>query len=129
MDLSIMRTAFEDELTKIAGAKEAKDLTTEAREHIAKKNFAVSAKASNTGKPAYPIEDKAHARAALGLAGMHGDKKDIAEVRKDVAHKFPGMVKEKKAFVLNRVFTTAVLNKLGFAQTKTAGLVGRLGKA
>ena len=95
MDLSIMRTAFEDELTKIAAAKEAKELTPEARSHVAKKNFAVSSKASNTGKPAYPIPDKAHARSALGFAAMHGDKKDISEVRKDVARKFPGMVKKE----------------------------------
>jgi hypothetical protein len=95
MNLEVVQAAFLDELDKIA-----KDLTEAAREHIAPKNFAVSAKASNTGKPAYPIPDKAHARAALGFSAMHHDKKDAAEVRKDVAAKFPGMVHEKKAFSL-----------------------------
>jgi len=71
--------------------KVAKVLTEGAREHIAPKNFAVSAKQSDTGKPAYPIEDKAHARAALGLVGMHGSPAEKAEVRKDVARKYPGM--------------------------------------
>jgi hypothetical protein len=98
MDLETVKSAFLDELNKIAIAQEktASPLTEQAREHISKKNFAVSAKASNTGKPAYPIEDKAHARAALGFAAMHHDKKDLAEVRKDVAAKFPGMEQKKK---------------------------------
>jgi hypothetical protein len=78
------------ELVSLKG-KTASPLTEQARAHISKKNFAVSAKASNTGKPAYPIEDKKHAGIALGLAKMHGDSKDIAEVKKDVAAKYPGM--------------------------------------
>lgn len=97
--LEALKSAFLDELEQISLEKDAADLTEEARSHIAKKNFAVSAKASNTGKPAYPIEDKAHAKAALGLAAMHGDKKDLAEVRKDVGKKFPGMEK-KEAFAV-----------------------------
>lgn len=75
--------------------KAASPLTETAREHISKKNFAVAPKASNTGKPAYPIEDKKHARIALGLSKMHGDSKDIAEVKKDVESKYPGMVHDK----------------------------------
>jgi uncharacterized membrane protein YsdA (DUF1294 family) len=102
MNIPAIRSAFVDELTKIAT-----ELTEEAREHIAKKNFAVSAKASNTGKPAYPIPDKAHARAALGFAAMHHDKKDLAEVRKDVEHKFPGMVHEKHAATLGETLPYA----------------------
>jgi hypothetical protein len=102
MDLGIAKASFLGELDKIA-----RDLTEEAREHIAKKNFAVSAKASNTGKPAYPIPDKVHARSALGFAAMHHDPKDIAEVRKDVAAKFPGMVKKKEAGLANAARTVA----------------------
>ena len=103
-ELDVVQGAFLDELAKIAA-----DLTEEARNHIAKKNFAVSAKASNTGKPAYPIENKAHAKAALGLAAMHGDQKDIAEVRKDVEKKYPGMVHEKKASFSPRMMRAAAL--------------------
>ena len=91
-----MRGAFVDELSKISA-----DLTEQARAHIAKKNFAVSAGASNTGKPAYPIPDKQHAISALGFSKMHGDTKDATEVRKDVAAKFPSLV--KKALSLSTV--------------------------
>ena len=87
MTSAITYRAFRDELTKIAN-----ELTAEGRAHVAPKNFALTAKQSDTGKPAYPIHDKVHARAALGLVGMHGDDKERAEVYKDVAKKFPGLV-------------------------------------
>jgi len=80
--------ACRDELEKIAA-----DLTTEGRAHIAPKNFALSSKQSDTGKPAYPIHDKAHAKSALGLVGMHGDADEKAEVYKDVAKKFPSLAR------------------------------------
>ncbi len=121
MDLMTVKSGFLDELTKIAT-----DLTPAARADLPKKDFAVSAKASNTGKPSYPIEDKAHARAALGFAAMHHDKKDISEVRKDVARKFPGMVKEKKAGVDVSVFKVASV--VADALIKEGGLAGTLGK-
>jgi len=73
--------AFSDELMKIARP-----------EH----DFAVTAKQSNTGKPAYPIPDKQHAASALGFAKMHGDTKDYSEVRKDVEKKFPGLIHDKE---------------------------------
>jgi len=109
MDLNVVYASFCDELEKI---KLASELTEAAREHIKSKNFAVSAKASNTGKPAYPIPDKAHARAALGFAAMHRDKKDLAEVRKDVEKKFPGMVQEKKSSALEHATELAGLGVL-----------------
>ena len=107
---------------KLDKEKKGEDLTEAARSHIAKKNFAVSAKASNTGKPAYPIPDKAHARAALGFAAMHHDKKDLAEVRKDVARKFPDMNVggEKKGSAFGQALQE---------HFKEASLAGRLGKA
>ena len=76
--------------------KLAKDLTEEARQHIKPKNFAISAKQSDTGKPAYPIHDPKHARIALGLVGMHGTPAEKAEVRKDVAKKYPGIEHDKE---------------------------------
>lgn len=143
MDLITVKSGFLDELTKIAA-----DLTPSARADLPKKDFAVSAKASNTGKPAYPIEDRAHAKAALGLAAMHHDKKDLSEVRKDVARKFPGMVKEKKAagvdvgvfkvaaaFVKEAAFDVGKALHSGLAEagpaigaTAGAALAGGLGK-
>lgn len=73
--------------------KVASELTEKARAHLAKKDFALTGDQSSTGKPAYPIEDRAHARAALGLVGMHGSPEQKAEVRKDVARKYPDMLK------------------------------------
>jgi len=83
-------SAFVDELVKIGSP-----LTEQARAHLAKKDFAVPAKKSNTGKEAYPIPDEQHARSALGFAKMHGDKADLAKVEAKVEKKFPGL--EKKA--------------------------------
>lgn len=80
------------------------DLTEAARAHISKKNFALTPKQSTTGKPAYPIEDRAHARSALGLVGMHGSAEQKAEVRKDVARKYPDLLK-KESSVLSRMST------------------------
>jgi hypothetical protein len=74
-------------------AKTAKVLTMNAREHIADKNFA-EPKADgpgDTGK--YPIPDKAHAKSALGLVGMHGSDAEKSKVRAAVAKKFPGLEK------------------------------------
>lgn len=101
-----MKTPMVDEFQKIAAAggltfvvKLGNELTSESRSDVPKKDFAVSAKKSNTGKPAYPIEDRQHAISALGFAKMHHDKADIAEVKKDVAAKYPDLV-HKAASVL-----------------------------
>lgn len=88
--------AFENELEQILSTtKLAAELTEASRSSLPKKDFAVSAKKSNTGKPAYPIEDRKHAISALGFSKMHGDSGDAAEVKKDVARKYPDLVKEK----------------------------------
>jgi hypothetical protein len=92
MDLSVVRASFIDELTKIST-----DLTEAARAKIKSKNFALTPSQSSTGAKAYPIHDRAHARAALGMVGMHGTPEQKAEVRKDVAKKYPGMIKEKNS--------------------------------
>jgi hypothetical protein len=98
----VMKTAFTDEFEKIAVAGGVTFLPGLV-EKIARPNedFAVSSKKSNTGKPAYPIPDKKHAISALGFAKMHHDKSDLAEVRKDVASKYPDLVhKEARAAIV-----------------------------
>lgn len=72
-------------------AKIAAELTTAGREHIKDKNFALSSEQSDTGKPAYPIHDKAHAANALARVKRHGSPSEKAEVYRDVAKKFPGL--------------------------------------
>jgi hypothetical protein len=69
--------------------KTAAELTETGREHIKAKNFALSAKQSDTGKPAYPIHDKAHAANALARVKQFGSPAEKREVYKDVAKKFP----------------------------------------
>lgn len=77
------------EMIEARMGKAAADLTAASRDQIAKKNFALSAKQSNTGKPAYPIHDKAHAANALARVKQHGSPAEKSEVYKDVARKFP----------------------------------------
>lgn len=83
-----------------------------------RKDFAVPAKASNTGKPEYPMPDRQHAIAAMGFSKMHGDKADIEKVRSRVAEKYPDLLEKKGS-----LRTTLV------ALTKTAGLADALGKS
>jgi hypothetical protein len=63
--------------------KVAKKLTTKAREHVSKKNFA------EPGKKKYPIEDKNHARNALARVSQFGSPAEKAEVRAKVHAKYP----------------------------------------
>lgn len=89
--------------------KAAAELTPQGRAEISKKNFALTGSQSSTGQCAYPIQDEAHARAALGFVGMHGSESQRHEVYKDIARKYPhlaakssipalkGLVKEKDA--------------------------------
>lgn len=93
MELRVLKS-FAGELAEIGGfSKVAADLTPEARSKLPKKDFAVSAKKSNTGEKAYPIPDRQHARSALGFAKMHGDSADLAAVRAKIKAKFPDMLK------------------------------------
>lgn len=59
-------------------------LTSAQRKKIPAKDFAL-------GKGRYPIEDKAHARAALSRVSQHGTAAEKAKVRKKVHAKFPGI--------------------------------------
>jgi hypothetical protein len=93
MDVQVFH-AFVEEYQKLAA-----ELTPETRAKIPGKEFAVSAKSSNTGAKAYPIDTRQRAVSALGFSKMHGDAKDIAEVRKDVAAKYPDLMKKKEGGV------------------------------
>lgn len=70
-------------------------LSTSERKSLPKKSFALPSKREG-GKGGYPIEDKAHARAALQAAGGARTGKPLpsaqaAEVRRKVHAKFPGI--------------------------------------
>jgi hypothetical protein len=97
--------------------KTAEDLTAKSRADLPKKDFAVSAKKSNTGEKAYPIPDRRHAASALGFAKMHGDSADLAAVRAKIKAKFPDMLSKEKS-AMSPVTVAA------FAK-EAAGLLGR----
>jgi len=84
-----VKVAFLDELNAIAEVKQAAELTEAGRAHIKDKNFAVSAEDSPTGKPAYPIHDKAHAANALARVKQHGSPELRAKVYAAVAKAHP----------------------------------------
>lgn len=72
-------------------------LTAKQRSSIKSSNFAVSSKAKTSkAKKAsgnYPIPDKGHAEAALGLVSRFGSPAKKAEVRAAVKRKFPNLGK------------------------------------
>jgi bacterioferritin (cytochrome b1)/lipopolysaccharide export system protein LptC len=73
-------------------SKKAADLTAGARSEIKDDNFVFPAERK------YPIHDKDHALAALGMVGMHGTSDEKSKVRAAVEKKFPGIHEhEKKA--------------------------------
>jgi hypothetical protein len=63
-----------------------KQLTAKARHHIAPKNFALPGRR-------YPVNDAAHARAALSRVSQFGTPEEKAKVRAKVHSKFPGIGK------------------------------------
>lgn len=77
--------------------KLAAELTPQARKEIAPKNFALTPSQSSTDAPAYPIHDEAHARAAIGLVGMHGTPEQKSEVYRDIVRKYPHLARGSKA--------------------------------
>lgn len=85
-------------LISAALCKEAHVLSAEERKEIPKSEFARPENAKTPeGKAeggSYPIPDEGHARAALGLVGMHGSPAEKAEVRAKVHAKYPDMGKE-----------------------------------
>lgn len=77
--------------TSVSGWKGAADLTAGARSQVAESNFVFP----ETRK--YPIHDKDHALAALGLVGMHGSAEEKSAVRSAIEKKYPGLQMQKKA--------------------------------
>jgi len=67
-------------------------LTTRARKHIKRSNFAIPEKAPGPGS--YPIHDISHARNALARVAQHGTPAEKARVRKAVYKKYPSLKKK-----------------------------------
>ena len=65
--------------------KLAAELTTEGRDQIKKKNFAIP-----KGRR-YPIHDEEHARNALARVGQHGTPGEKSQVYAAVTKKYPGL--------------------------------------
>lgn len=59
-------------------------LTAKSRDAVASKDFALSGRR-------YPIEDRSHAKAALGRVAQHGTPAEKQKVRAAVASKY-GMI-------------------------------------
>jgi len=112
----VLHRALLDELEKIGV-----DLTAQARTQIAKKNFALTGGQSNTGKPAYPIHDLAHARSALRLVGMHGSDQQKSEVRTDVERKYPALRKRAMQPGKLKNFISGAAHEAGPALGATLG--------
>lgn len=67
-------------------------LTTEKREELPKKDFAVPSRGEGKARRGgYPIPDKSHARNALARASQSGSPKVKSEVKKAVERKFPSI--------------------------------------
>ena len=60
-------------------------LTAKKREKLKSSQFA------EPSERKYPVNDKAHARAALSRVSQHGTAKEQAKVRHKVHAKFPGI--------------------------------------
>jgi hypothetical protein len=65
-------------------------LNTKERKSLPASDFALPGRR-------YPIEDRAHARAALARVAQYGTAAEIAEVHKKVREKYPDMVMAKKS--------------------------------
>lgn len=109
--------AFRDEFEKISA-----ELTETARAKLPKKDFAVGPRSSNTGKEAYPIPDRQHARSALGFAKMHGDSSDLEKVRAKVRAKYPDMLKAAKVAAVGEAVRGAMKGEVAQHLTELAGL-------
>lgn len=69
-------------------------LTTSAREHMPRSEFALPGKGEGpkgSGAGSYPIPDASHARNALARVAQHGSSAEKEKVRAAVHRKFPGI--------------------------------------
>jgi len=64
-------------------------LTSRGRKRIKRSNFAIPE------KRAYPVHDKAHARAALSRVSQHGSPSQKKRVRAKVYRRYPSLRKMK----------------------------------
>lgn len=71
------------------------ELRANGRAALPKSNFALPAGTSGSSTPAYPIEDKGHAVAALGRVAKNGTPAQKAAVRGAVKKKFPELPSSK----------------------------------
>lgn len=60
-------------------------LTSRGRKHMKSSSFAIPS------KRAYPIPDKAHARAALSRVAQHGTSAEKSQVRRAVKKRYPSI--------------------------------------
>jgi hypothetical protein len=73
-------------------------LTAKTRQKLPSKDFALPGKGEGpkgAGAGSYPVQDKAHARAALSRVSQFGSSSEKAAVRSKVRAKFPGIGKSK----------------------------------
>jgi hypothetical protein len=106
MNLEIAAAALLDELGKIAA-----DLSAGARAKIAPQTFALSAKQSDSGQPAYPIEDRHHAANALSRVAQNGSTAEKAEVYRDVAKKYPALARRSDVPALRAKAAATAMHK------------------
>jgi hypothetical protein len=66
-------------------------LTSKQRRKMKKATFAIPE------RRAYPVNDLAHARAALSRVSAHGTPEEKRRVRAKVARKFPALAKRSKS--------------------------------
>lgn len=64
-------------------------LTSRGRKQIKKSNFALPGRR-------YPINDRAHAKAALSMVAAHGTEEEKKKVRAAVHRKYPTLAGNKK---------------------------------
>jgi len=67
-------------------------LTAAQRRRLPKSDYAVPSKAPKSGS--YPINDKAHARAALRLIG-HASSDEQRAIRRKIAQKYPSIAQTR----------------------------------
>jgi hypothetical protein len=71
------------------------ELSSKGRKALPKSNFALPAGAGDSKKPAYPVQDKGHAVAALARVAKNGTPAEKAAVRGAVKKKFPDLPSSK----------------------------------
>src|SRR6516225_3851262 len=82
-----------------SGGMDVAELSSEGRAKVKTKDFAIPSKAKTASAKKesgnYPIQDAAHARAALSRVSQHGTAAEKKQVRAKVAKKYPGIEQSK----------------------------------